>query len=177
MLVVLALLLQVCVLSRLPLPGTGPDLLVVLVVALALAGGPEAGAAGGFATGLGADLLGDGALGRLALAYAVVGHLVGLARADADRSVLVPSLLAAAAAGGAVLLFAGEGVLLGDPRVGLDALGRALLGTAAYAVVLTPLVVPPVRRLVAREDLDAPLSRRWTSGRRGSTRRWGGVRR
>ncbi len=160
-LVLLALLLQVCVLARLPLPGPGPDLLVVLVVALALADGPEAGALGGFATGLGADLLGDGALGRLALAYAVVGHVVGLRR-DAARSVLVPSLLGAAAAAGAVLLHAGEGVLLGDPEGA--PLGRTVLATAAYAVVLTPLVVPPVRRLVGREDLDAPLrARRWRS--------------
>lgn len=163
-LVLLALLLQVCVLSRLPLPGPGPDLLVVLVVALALADGPQAGALGGFATGLGADLLGDGALGRLALAYAVVGHLVGLAREDAERSVLVPSLLAAVAAAGAVLLHAAEGVLLGVPDGA--PLGRTLLSTAAYAVVLTPLVVPPVRRLVGREDLDAPLrARRWKGAR------------
>ncbi|MCW2776927.1 MAG: rod shape-determining protein MreD [Frankiales bacterium] len=150
--VLLALLLQTAVLSGLPLPGARPDLLVVVVVAFALAEGPLSGAVTGFVTGLGADLLADHALGRFALVLAVVGHVAGQAHDDTERSTLLPFAVVVAATAGAVLLFAGEGLLLGDPRVGLAPVLRSLASTLPYAVVLTPLVVPLVARLARSAD-------------------------
>ena len=156
--VVPALLLQTTVLARLPLPGGVPDLLLVLVVAFALADGPLSGTVTGFAAGLLADLGADHELGRLALAYAVVGYAAGLVRDERPRSPLTPFLVVAAAAAGAVCVFAAEGLLLADPRITVASFWPALLGTAIYSVLLTPLVVPPVGVLVRRLDLD-PLGR------------------
>ena len=63
-------------------------------------------------------------------------------------------------AAGALVLHAGVGFLVGDPRSSLSALGRALTSSVAYAVVLTPFVVPLVGVLVRRVDPDP--ARRWT---------------
>ena len=158
-----ALLLQTTVLTRLPLPGGAPDLLLVLVVAFALAEGPRSGTVTGFVAGLLADLVGDHELGRTALVLAVVGYAAGLVHDPSyggrDRSTLLPFAVVGLAAAAAVTLYAVEGVLLGDPRVTGAAYLGALAGTVPYCVLLTPFVVPMVGVLVERLDRD-PLSRR-----------------
>ena len=149
-----ALLLQGTVVNRLPLPGGAPDLLLLAVVAFALAEGPRSGAVTGFVAGLLADLSADAELGRTALVLTLVGYLTGLAADDAERSRVVPLVVVALAAAGALSLYAAEGLLLGDPRITGDAWRRALVSTVPYSVVLTPLVVPAVGALVRRADLD-----------------------
>ena len=156
--VITALLLQTTVLARLPLPGGLPDLLLVLVVAFALVEGPRSGTVTGFVTGLLADLRADHELGRLALVYALVGYLAGLLQDDRPRSALLPVATVAAAAAGAVTVYALEGLLLGDPRITREAFWPSLGGTLAYSVLLTPFVVPVVASLVRRLDHD-PLRR------------------
>lgn len=153
-----ALLLQTTVLARLPLPGGGPDLLLVLVVAYALVEGPLSGTVTGFVAGLLADLGADHELGRAALVYALVGYAAGLAQDDRSRSLLTSLVVVAAAATGAVVVYALEGLLLGDPRITATAVWRSLAGTVTYSVLLAPLVVPAVGALVRR--LDADPSRR-----------------
>ena len=153
--VLLALLLQTTVVARLPLPGSPPDLLLVLVVAYALTEGSAAGMLTGFSAGLLADLLADAELGRLALVYVVVGYLAGLAAEETERSTLLPFVVVGLSCAGALLLYAAEGFLLGDPRSSIAALGRALTSSVAYDVVLTPFVVPVVGLLVRRVDPDA----------------------
>ena len=152
--VLTALLVQSTVLARLPLPGGVPDLLLVLVVAFALVEGPLSGTVTGFVTGLLADLGSAHALGRSALAYALVGYLAGLLQDDRPRSPLLPVVAVAAAAVGAVATYALEGLLLGDPRITGPAFWRSLGGTVTYSVLLTPLVVPVVGALVRRLDPD-----------------------
>ncbi len=159
-----ALVLQTTVVARLPLPGSPPDLVLVLVLAFALAEGPLSGMGTGFVAGALADLTADHALGRLALAYVVAGHLVGLAAGGDDRAVLRPFVVVGAAAAGVLLLYAGEGLLLGDPRVSAGALGVGLVSSVPYAVVLVPLVVPLVGLLVRWADVD-------TDGRPATSRR------
>src|SRR5204863_7645532 len=58
--VVPGLLLQATVVNRLPLPEGWPDLVVLVVIALALVGGPAYGAVVGFSAGLAADVLPPG---------------------------------------------------------------------------------------------------------------------
>lgn len=156
--VLTALLLQDTVISALPLPGAAPDLLLVLVVAYALVEGPLSGMITGFVAGILADSLADHALGRLALVYAVVGYATGFIEDDTERSTLVPFLAVTAGAIGGVLLFAGEGMLLGDPRVTIHAVGRSLVSSVPYSVVLTPFVVPVLDLLVRRMEPD-PIRR------------------
>lgn len=161
LLVVTALLLQTTVVGRLPLPGSPPDLVLVVVLAFALAEGPLSGMVTGFVAGLLADLSSDHALGRLALAYVVVGYLVGLG--SDGRSALRPFLAVGLGAAGVLVVYAAEGLLLGDPRISGGALLRGLTSSVPYAVVLVPFVVPLVGLLVRAVDSDPdrrPVPRR-----------------
>jgi rod shape-determining protein MreD len=142
--VLTALLVQVTILNRLPLPIGRPDLLVVVVIAGALVGGPQRGAVIGFATGLAADLMppADHLAGRLAFAYTVVGYLAGLLEDIEERSVFTTILVVAIGAAVAVLVYAGLGALVADPRVTIHATAQGLLASVVYDVVLAPFVVP-----------------------------------
>lgn len=152
LLAVLAVVLQAAVLARLPLPGAAPDLVLAVVVAAGLVEGPRTGVLVGFASGLLSDLAGDAELGRLALAYVVVGYLAGLLQDDADGSPLVPVAVTGALAAVAVLLYAGEGVLLSDPRITGSALWRSLASIVPYCAVLAMVVFPLVGALLRRAD-------------------------
>ena len=156
--VVTALLLQITVVDRLPLPGAAPELLVVLVVAFSLAEGPLSGLVTGFAAGLLADAVSDHQLGRIALALALAGYVTGLLEDDTERSTLLPFGAVALGAGTALAVFVTEGVLLGDSRVNAHSVLIAAVSSVPYAVVLTPFVVPVVAGLVRRLDAD-PLRR------------------
>lgn len=152
--VLTALLLQGVVIERLPLPGAAPDLLLLVVIAFALVEGPVSGVVTGFVAGLLADAQADHALGRLALAYLLVGYAVGLVDDERPRSVLAPYVAAALGTAGAIVVFGVEGLLLGDARVNVGAVLRAASTAAPYAVLLTPLVFPAVRGLVRRIDAE-----------------------
>lgn len=153
-----ALLTQWAALSRLPLPGSPPDLLLVLVVAFALVAGPAPGTLGGFVTGLLVDLGADHQLGRTALTYTLVGYLAGRVQYGPRRSILRSLLVVAATAAVGVSASALVGLLLGDPRIDLPAYRQSMLSTVPYCVLLTPLVVPVVGFVARRRDLD-PLRR------------------
>ena len=150
--VLLALALQAAVLARLPLPGGPPDLLLVVVVAVGLVAGPPPGMLAGFAVGLLADLSADHELGRLALAYVVVGFLAGQLEDHVDESLALPVVTVAVAAVVAVLVFAVGGLLLGDPRITGRGVLASLAGTVAYSCALTPVVLPVVAALLRRAD-------------------------
>ncbi|MGB8650872.1 MAG: rod shape-determining protein MreD, partial [Mycobacteriales bacterium] len=156
--VVTALLLQVTVVGRLPLPGAAPDLVLVVVIAFALAEGPMSGMVTGFFAGLLTDALSAHEMGRLALAYALAGYVTGMLQDDTERSTLQPFGAVALGALAALASFSVEGILLGDPRVTLQPVVRSALSSVPYDVVLTPFVVPLVAGLVRRLDVD-PLRR------------------
>lgn len=173
-----AVLVQSTVLSRLPLPGGAPDLLLVLVVAFALHEGPLSGTVTGFVAGLVADLGVDHELGRTAVVYTLVGYVAGTlhagarnggashggashggpVRGDRKRSTALAFVVVAVAAAAGVTLFAAEGVLLGDPRITGTAYARSMTSTVPYSVLLTPFVVPVIGLLLRRLDLH-PLRR------------------
>lgn len=156
--VVTALLLQLAVIGRLPVPGAAPDLLLVLVVAFALAEGPTSGMVTGFVTGLLADAMSVHEIGRLALAYAVAGYVTGMLQDDTERSTLQPFWAVLLGALSALGAFSLEGILLADPHITLQPVLRAVVSSVPYDVLLTPFVVPVVAGLVRRLDVD-PLRR------------------
>ncbi len=130
------------------------DLLLVVVVAFALAEGPASGAVTGFVAGLLVDVGADHELGRVALAYALAGHVAGLLALRPERSRLLPYAVTAAAAAVAVTAYAVQGVLLADPRTTVSAWVPALAATVVGCVVLAVPVVPLVAGLVRRLDPD-----------------------
>jgi len=148
------LMLQVAVVNRLGLPGGHPDLVVLCVIALALVGGPEAGALVGFAAGLAADIVppADHTIGRLALAYALVGYAAGLLEDVEERSVLTTVVVVVIGSGVAVVLYAGVGALTGDPRITATAVAHSLAATVLYDVLLAPFVVPLVSGIARRAE-------------------------
>ncbi|MDP9395608.1 MAG: rod shape-determining protein MreD [Actinomycetota bacterium] len=154
--VTVALLVQLSVLARLPLPGATPDLVTLVVVGLALVHGPGFGAGAGFGAGLALDLVppADHAIGRWAFALTLAGYLVGLLRDDADRSAVIPVVASAAATAGATLVFTGLGALLGDPRVAWSSVAAVLPSAAAYATLLSPFVVAAVVIVARRSAAD-----------------------
>lgn len=156
--VVTALLLQLTVLNRLPLPGAAPELLVVVVAAFSLVDGPLTGLVTGFGAGLLVDTVSDHQLGRTALALALAGYVTGLLEDDTERSTLLPFGAVALGAVTALGVYVTEGVLLGDSRMSAHAVLTAVVSSVPYAVVLTPFVVPVVAGLVRRLDAD-PLRR------------------
>jgi rod shape-determining protein MreD len=147
---------QVTVLSRLPLPGATPDVVLLALVAFALRYGELTGAITGFCTGLALDLVppADGTVGRWAFVLCLVGYLCGVAREAAERSALMPLLVVALAAAGSVVLYAALGVPLGDERISWPAVGTIVPSAVLYDVVLTPLVVLPVVGLSRRVEPD-----------------------
>lgn len=159
-LVVVAIILQVSVFPHLAVTGVVPDVVLVLVVAVALAEGPGFAAVFGFVAGLGLDLAppADHAIGRWALAFVIVGYLAGLVRQDAVRSLLATAVTAAACAFIGTSLFAISGIILDDPGTTVARVLGVVPLTVAYDVLLALVVVPSVRTWLGRVE---PQQVRW----------------
>lgn len=112
--VLVALILQISLVSDLRVAGAVGDVLLVVVVAGGLTGGVNRGATYGFAAGLAYDLVVDSPFGLTALTYALVGYAVGLAGAALLRtSGWWPVLIAALAGMAQATLFTSFGNLIG----------------------------------------------------------------
>jgi rod shape-determining protein MreD len=187
-LIVVALVLQVSVLSRLHLPGAVPDVLLLTVLGLAMVYGHVGGSLIGFGAGLLADLAppADHAAGRYALVLCVIGYLAGLVKPETGRlkSATGPMVVVFAAAIGSTLLYAGVGALVGDTAARHVGLPGLLFTAALYDLLLAPFVVPGVMALARRADNDplagtksaqtTDISSGWLSG--GTGLRVGGQR-
>jgi rod shape-determining protein MreD len=139
--VAVALVTQVSLVDRLPLPGGGGlDLVLLIVLTLALFRGSRAGALIGFWTGLATDILppADHVLGQYALVLCLVGYVAGRASRRPPGVMLVTC---AACAVMAPLLSAGLCALLGDPRIDWATLAPTWAPMMVYNLVAVPLIV------------------------------------
>lgn len=151
----LALACQLSILPHLALPYAVPDLVLLTVLALAGAWGPNQGALVGFCAGLAVDLVPPSvtAAGRHALVLTLVGALAGRAAAEARRSALRTSLLAGGYAGVATLANAALGSLVGTGgTLTSPGLLRGVGACALYTAVATPLVLPGLTALARRHE-------------------------
>ena len=156
-----AVVIQLTVVNRLPLPGpvdqgsTGaPDLVLLLVAAIAVATGPATGAVTGFAGGLALDIAPPAAhyAGEYALVFCLVGYAAArVARAIRDMTgehdpvtafTVMAIAVAAGEAGKAAL-----GMLLSDPNVTSAAVRSVLPAAILYDLLLSPLVYWLVARV------------------------------
>lgn len=153
------LLLQLTLLTRIGLPGSTPDLIAVSVVAISFAYGPGAGAAYGFAAGMALDFSPamDGTIGLHALIYLVIGALAGPLVDSRDRSVPVVMAVVAASAGAVPLTVAILETALGNERIDWGQVPVMVITGALYGVVLAPVVLPPVGWLVKKLTPEALL--------------------
>ncbi|MYW03426.1 rod shape-determining protein MreD [Streptomyces sp. SID3343] len=161
LLIVIGLVVQVSVLARLGLPGAVPDLLLVIVVALAMTYGPTSGCVIGFSAGLCADLAppADHAAGRYAFVLCLAGYFAGLfASRSTRRSILTPIMVVAVAAAATTMLYAGVGALVGDTAARQVGLPKLMFTAVVYDVILAPFVLPWVMALARRIDPQPMLS-------------------
>jgi rod shape-determining protein MreD len=158
-LVLSAAVLQGTVVNRLPLPGAGPDLVLLVVIGIALVVGPTAAAVIGFGAGLLVDLMPQTAteVGRWALVMAIVGYLAGQIELDVRRPVWTVMATVAGLSALTVVLFAGVGLLFGDERVEASIVVATALSTVLYDLLLTPFVIPGVMALTRRTAINSTM--------------------
>jgi rod shape-determining protein MreD len=147
-----AAVVQVVVVNALPLPAGRPDLIALIVIAVALASGSQRGAMFGFFAGFVADVMPPAAhiAGRDAFAYTIVGFLAGLLEQHEETSALTTIFMVAAGSAAAVLLYAALGGLIGDVRITPSATVHSLIAVVVYDVVLAPFVVRPIAAVMRR---------------------------
>ncbi len=143
--IVVALLLQLALISEMHVLTATGDILLLLTICAGIAAGPERGALTGFIAGLAFDLVLQTPFGLSALAYCIVGYVVGRAQTGILRTVWwVPMATAAIASAAGVVLFAVLEAILGDTHV----FDRRLLAVVAVVSVLNALLAPPVIRVL-----------------------------
>ena len=148
-LLLLAILIQLTVLGNLRLPGgAGPDLVLVVVVALALTGGPVEGMLGGFAAGLALDVAPPAThlVGQYALVFCAVGYAAGRVGSKLDESAWVPIGVVAIGSAVGELLFALTGMIFGNLDITWSTVGHVLPASVVYDVLLSPFVLYAVVR-------------------------------
>jgi hypothetical protein len=156
---IVAVALQLSLMSRLGLPGATPDLVLVVVMAFGFVRGPVAGAAIGFAAGLLLDLAPPslGYFGLSAALLAVAGFAAGVVAERSGGVVAIALISVALAAFGLTIVRAVVATLVGDPRVLWGPVLVQSLTSAVYAVIMAALIVPLVaaidRRLEPRAGL------------------------
>jgi rod shape-determining protein MreD len=159
LLLIVAVLAQLVLVNRLPLPGGGgtPDVVLLVVAALGVSAGPVTGLLAGFAGGLAIDVAPPGGhlAGEYALVYCLVGYACGRIRdlaqgSSADRS--ATASLAVMAAG----VVAGEagkaalGLMLSDPNMAGPAIRHVLPAAVVYDLLLCPFAAWLVAAVVGR---------------------------
>jgi rod shape-determining protein MreD len=146
-LLLFAALLQVTVVTAVEVASGYPDVVLVLLVAIALLRGPLLGAVAGFWAGLILDIAAFQTLGMSSLLLTLVGYWAGRFGEATSRRSPHPPLVAVGLA--TIVLVVGSAVLhfmLGDTVPVSHVLGPVLLPTLA----LNLLLAYPVYRLAAR---------------------------
>ena len=163
-LILVALAIQQALLSRIGLPGSTPDLLLVTVIAIAMAYGSVIGAACGFAAGLLLDLspATAGVLGLSALIFLAIGFITGGIIDPRDRTVPIMMGIVAFSTGAAVLVFSLVSALLGSERILWDEVPGLVLSASLYGLLLAPAVILLVRWLVLKVTPEAVVTGRGT---------------
>ncbi len=150
--VIVALALQSTVLARMTLLGVIPQIVLVVVVALAYLDGDRVGAAAGFVGGLMQDLLlPQSIVGLTALVYTLIGYGVGMLRQySTAESVWTPVFAVTIASTVAEFSYATMAILLGQEWVSFTYTMKVIGLIVLYNTLLTPFVYPLVRKIAER---------------------------
>lgn len=152
LIVLAALLLQSGLAPSMSIGGIVPNFLLLVVVTLALATGPNEGAAAGFAAGILFDLLGSGPIGPMALVLAITGYFAGmLHEAMFAEGWLLPLTVLAIAALISEFAYAFVLDLLGATYPFWKTLVTRVLPGAVYNTALALLIYPWLVRLLRHE--------------------------
>ena len=160
LLVGLFLVVQETVAVKLRIAGVHPELMLLVPIAVGMVAGPREGAIAGFLAGIAIDLLLPTPFGLTALVACLIGVGVGRATGSLTRELpLISMLVALAASGGAVMLYAVLGAVLGQASF----LRVDLVAVVLVVAVVNALLLPVALRLV-RWALDPAAGTRAASG-------------
>lgn len=150
--IVVAVTCQVAVFNLFSVNGVVPNLALIVVVAAAIARGPQFGVVVGFVAGMLVDLAppADHVAGRWALALVLVAILAGRVRADARRSPLAGLATVAVCSFIATSVFALSGVVLGDQTLPAGEMVQVICVALLWDVVMTSLLLPGLMALFER---------------------------
>jgi rod shape-determining protein MreD len=149
---VIAVIVQVTIVDRIAFPGgTGPDVVLITVAALALANGPLTGALIGFSAGLALDVAPPGShlVGENALVFCLIGYVCGLVAEvstgdgvpEQGHTALFEIVVTAAGAVCGEVLTAALGKMVSDPRISVPAVRHVLPVAVLYDIVLSPFIL------------------------------------
>jgi rod shape-determining protein MreD len=158
LMLIVALLVQTTVLSRMRFWDVMPDFMLLVAVAGGITAGPTRGAALGFASGMLIDLFLPTPLGLSALVFTLVGYGVGVANTGVLRSAwYIPVLTAGGASVAGVLLYAMAGSVLGEPMIN-GHLVTIVLVVGVCNAVLAPVGVKLVDWSLGSLKASAPIT-------------------
>jgi rod shape-determining protein MreD len=160
-LIFVVVLIQIGVVSEVPIFGVNVDLSPLLVAFAGFSCGSIVGAVAGFATGLLIDLSLLQTLGVSSLLFTLIGYSAGRLRELRDpQAALAPLLVGAAAAATSLVGYTLIEFLLGvDAPVSVDLLRQTVLGIVVDAIVALPMWAL-VRRVLEPALPDDPRRRR-----------------
>ena len=143
----LAAVVQAVLLGHARVAGVAPDVLLLVAASAGIVGGPARGAVVGFFAGLVVDVLFlETPLGLSALAFSVVGYVVGLAQAGVLRAAWwIPVLITMVASAAGEALFALAGAVVGQGQLVTHRLWLIALVVGLLNAVLSPAAVPLMR--------------------------------
>ncbi|MHB8513188.1 MAG: rod shape-determining protein MreD [Actinomycetota bacterium] len=146
--IITGLLLETTVFGSNTLGGTQPELVLLIVIAIAMEEGPAVGCLCGFFAGLATDLLLQLPKGLSAFVFTSIGYAVGAMR-EQLQGTTAWLRIAVAGVGTALglLLYGGMAALMGISGIELVSLLRRAGLAAAYSMLLAPFVVPFIRRV------------------------------
>ena len=151
LLTITGLALETSVLGTNTLLGSKPELLLLMVVALAMAEGAMFGTVAGFVMGLATDLVMGLPQGLTALTYTVAGYVVGRLRSTFQTPVAwLPMAMVGITTFGALLFYGLFALVLGESGLPPLRILRHSALAAAYNGLLTPFLFPLVRGLASR---------------------------
>jgi rod shape-determining protein MreD len=151
----LAVLIQISLLSHIPVLGSVANLVPVVIVSIGLLGGAVSGAVCGFAAGLLLDVTIGGTPGVASLSLMAAGYLAGRWREGYDIvSALVPPLLSGALCAVSAAVFGLLTLTLGvDASVSIVVL-REVFVQGLLGVLLAVPVFPLIRRILRPALID-----------------------
>jgi rod shape-determining protein MreD len=147
-LVILGVALQTTLFVRLRPFGASPALALLVTLAVSRHMGQVSALVVGFATGLLLDLLSETALGLWALVLTCVAYAtVRLRRRfEDDVTLLIPGVFLLSFS--TLALYALVGTIFGEQTLSDAQVVRKMLLPAVYNTILSPLVLPPITRLL-----------------------------
>lgn len=157
LLVVCGLAVQTSIFSAVTLQGTKPELLLLIVVAIAMTDGAGLGALAGFICGVATDSVAGLPQGIGVLTFTLAGYTVGRIRSQvATPSAWLPMGMVAATTFFAIGFYGLFALTLGEETITIWRILRHATFSAAYGAAITPFVFPPVRALAARLGTSKP---------------------